>query len=84
MHVPLTAHSVAPPRLVYGSLDVTSGAGASIWLRTRNGLTTSRLVRPWRGVEMARVEGQAEPSDFTGAWEEYLAAIAVRRHEMGR
>lgn len=65
-------------------LDGRTREGASIWLRTRNGLTTSRLVRPWRGVELARVEGQAEPGDFTEVWDERLAAIAERRREMGR
>lgn len=28
-------------------LDGRTSEGASIWLRTRNGLTTSRLARPW-------------------------------------
>jgi hypothetical protein len=65
-------------------LDGRTREGASIWLRSRNGLTTSRLVRRRPGGELARLEGQAQPSDFTEAWDEYLAAIAERRHKMGR
>lgn len=65
-------------------LDGRTREGASIWLRSRNGLTTSRLVRPWRRGELARLEGLAQPSDFTEAWDACLAAIAERRHKMGR
>jgi hypothetical protein len=36
-------------------LDGRSREGASIWLRTRNGHLTSRLIRPWPGGELAEV-----------------------------
>lgn len=49
-------------------LDGRTSEGASIWLRTSNGLTTSRLIRPWPSVELARRDGLAHPSDFTDAW----------------
>jgi hypothetical protein len=41
-------------------LDGHSSEGASIWLRTRNGRTVSRLVRPWPGGEVAQREGIAK------------------------
>ena len=65
-------------------LDGRTSEGASIWLRSRRGLTTSRLVRPWPTGELARLGGLAQPSDFTEAWEACLAVIAERRHKMGR
>jgi hypothetical protein len=65
-------------------LDGRTSEGASIWLRSRSGLTTSRLVRPWPTGELARLGGLAQPSDFTEAWEACLAVIAERRHKMGR
>lgn len=65
-------------------LDGRTSEGASIWLRTRNGLTTSRFVRPWPSGELARLEGLAQPTDFTEAWEACLAAVAERRHTIGR
>jgi hypothetical protein len=46
-------------------LDGRTNEGASIWLRSRNELTTSRLVRPWPAGELARLDGLAQPSDFT-------------------
>jgi len=65
-------------------LDGSTSEGASIWLRTRNGLTTSRLVRPWPAGELARRDGLAQPDDFTEVWEGCLAAIAERRRTIGR
>jgi hypothetical protein len=65
-------------------LDGSTTEGASIWLRTRNGLTVSRFVRPWPARELARLDGLAQPNDFTEAWETCLAAIAERRRQMGR
>ncbi len=65
-------------------LDGRTSEGASIWLRTRNGLTTSRLVRPWPSGELARRDGLAQPSDFAEVWKACLAAIAERRRAMGR
>jgi hypothetical protein len=65
-------------------LDGRSSEGASIWLRTRNGRTTSRLIRPWPPGELGSHEGPAQPHDFTEAWEECLAAIAKRRRAMRR
>jgi hypothetical protein len=65
-------------------LDGRSSEGASIWLRSRNGLTTSRLVRPWPSGELAKRDGLAQPDDFAEAWEACLAAIAERRRKMGR
>jgi hypothetical protein len=65
-------------------LDGRSSEGASIWLRTRNGQTTSRLTRPWPSGELGSREGLAQPHDFTEAWEECLAAIAERRRAMRR
>jgi hypothetical protein len=64
-------------------LDGRSREGASIWLRTRNGRTISRFIRPWPGGELARHEGIAQPDDFAGPWEAYLATVAERRREMG-
>lgn len=64
-------------------LDGRTSEGASIWLRTRNGHTTSRLIRPWPSGELASLDGLAQPSDFTEAWEACLAAIAGRRRKMG-
>jgi hypothetical protein len=65
-------------------LDGRSREGASIWLRTRNGRTISRFSRPWPGGELAWHEGIAQPGDFSGPWEAYLASVAERRREMGR
>jgi hypothetical protein len=65
-------------------LDERSREGASIWLRTRNGRTVSRLARPWPGKELGRREGIARPGDFEDAWNNYLADVAQRRREMGR
>lgn len=65
-------------------LDGRSREGASIWLRTRSGLTTSRLIRPWPSGELGRREGLAQPQEFTEAWEECLATIAERRRVMRR
>lgn len=65
-------------------LDGRSREGASIWLRTRAGRTVSRLVRPWPGGELARLEGVAHPGDFRDRWEAYLADVAQRRQQMGR
>jgi len=65
-------------------LDGHSREGASIWLRTRNGHTVSRLARPWPGGELGRHEGVAHPEDFEDPWEAYLASVAQRRREMGR
>jgi hypothetical protein len=65
-------------------LDGRSRQGASIWLRTRNGHTISRLIRPWPAGELARRDGIARPGDFTEPWEAYLAGVAERRQKMGR
>lgn len=65
-------------------LDGHSREGASIWLRTKNGRTVSRLVRPWPGGELARREGVVGPDDFEVPWESYLAEVARRRRQMGR
>jgi hypothetical protein len=67
--------------LVFGG---RSTEGASIWLRTRNGRTISRFVRPWPGGELARREGIAQPSDFSEPWEAYLATVAEGRRARGR
>lgn len=64
-------------------LDGRSREAASIWLRTRNGRTVSRFVRPWPGGEMAQTEGIAHPDGFEEPWEAYLAGVAQRRREMG-
>jgi hypothetical protein len=50
-------------------LDGRSREGASIWLRTRNGHTISRFIRPWPAGELARREGIAHPGDFAESWE---------------
>jgi hypothetical protein len=65
-------------------LDGRSREGASIWLRTRNGQLTSRLIRPWPGGELARHDGIARPGDFTEPWETYLEGVVQRRRAMGR
>ena len=65
-------------------LDGRSREGASIWLRTRNGHLTSRLIRPWPGGELARRDGIANRGDFAQPWETYLAGMAERRSKMGR
>lgn len=65
-------------------LDGRSREGASIWLRTRNGQLTSRLIRPWPGGDLARRDGIAHPGDFTEPWETYLEGVAQRRRAMGR
>ena len=65
-------------------LDGRSREGASIWLRTRNGHTISRFIRPWPAGELARHGGIAHPRDFTEPWEAYLADVAERRRKMGR
>jgi hypothetical protein len=65
-------------------LDGRSSEGASIWLRTRNGQTTSRCTRPWPSGELGSRAGLAQPNDFAEAWEECLAAIAERRRAMRR
>lgn len=65
-------------------LDGHSREVASIWLRTRNGRTVSRLTRRWPGGELARHEGIAHPDDFLAPWESYLAEVAQRRRQRGR
>jgi hypothetical protein len=65
-------------------LDGRSREGASIWLRSRNGRTVSRLARRWPGKELGRHEGIARPDDFEDLWNNYLASVAQRRQEMGR
>jgi hypothetical protein len=65
-------------------LDGDSRVSASIWLRTRDGRTISRLVRPWPGGELARCEGVASPDDFEDPWESYLAEVAQRRRKTRR
>ncbi len=65
-------------------LDGRSSEGASIWLRTRNGQLTSRLVRPWPGRELARRDGIAHPGDFAEPWDASLESVAERRRAMGR
>jgi hypothetical protein len=65
-------------------LDGDSRESASIWLRTKDGRTVSRLVRPWPGGELARWEGVASPDDFVHPWETYLAEVAQRRRQRDR
>jgi hypothetical protein len=65
-------------------LDGQTREGASIWLRTRDGRTVSRLVRPWPGGELARREGISDVASFSDHWESCLAEIAQRRQEKGR
>jgi hypothetical protein len=65
-------------------VDGNSRESASIWLRTRDGRTVSRLVQTWPVGELARREGVASPGDFEDRWESFLAEVAQRRREMGR
>jgi len=65
-------------------LDGQSREGASIWLRTRNGNTWSRFVRPWPGGALDRRSGLAQPDDFAASWQAYLADVAERRRQMSR
>lgn len=64
-------------------LDGQSSTSASALLRTRRGITQSRLTRPWAGT-VATIDGIAEPGDFAPAWQDYCHGVAQRRIEMGR
>jgi hypothetical protein len=64
-------------------LDGASHESATIWLRTVGGVLLSRMTRPWVG-EIARLEGFAQPSDFSHQWESHLEAVAQRRRQMGK
>lgn len=60
-------------------LDETSRETASIWIRTINGVTTSRFSLLWPIGDAAQVDGIAGPDDFTVPWDSYLAGVAERR-----
>ena len=64
-------------------LDGRSRESASVWLRTIEGHTTTRMERPWVGGVGSRV-GLATPEDFLIGWEEHVAAVAARRRTMGK
>jgi hypothetical protein len=67
VEVPLVADSVAPPRLVYGSLDVTSGAGrddgyAAIYFRVAGSGLLGRVT--FEGLDAVRAaRGETLPYD---------------------
>jgi hypothetical protein len=64
-------------------LDGESSESASVWLRTLDGRTTSRLALMWVG-EVARRDGLVMAEDFFDAWEDYVAQVAERRRAMGK
>ena len=64
-------------------LDGDNREAATIWLRTTKGVLTSRMSPSW-GNEMGRVEGFAQPDDFSDVWETYLDDIAERRRQLGK
>ena len=64
-------------------LDGDNREAANIWVRTIDGVLTSRMTRPWVG-EMGRLEGFAEPGDFSEPWETYLEEVAQRRRQRDR
>jgi hypothetical protein len=62
-------------------LDGDNREAASIWIRTVDDVLVSRISRPWVG-EFGRVEGFAQPEDFSPQWEAYLDDVAQRRRQM--
>jgi len=64
-------------------LDGQSRESASVWLRTVDGRTTTRMERPWVGAVRSR-DGLAAPEDFLAGWEEHVASVAARRRAMGK
>jgi hypothetical protein len=64
-------------------LDGRSRESASVWLRTIDGRTSSRMERPWAGGIGSR-DGLAAPEDFFVGWEEHVASVAARRQAMGK
>jgi len=64
-------------------LDGQSRESASVWLRTVDGRTTTRMERPWVGAVRSR-DGLAAPEDFLVGWEEHVASVAARLRAMGK
>jgi hypothetical protein len=62
-------------------LDGDNREAASIWIRTVDDQLVSRISRPWVG-EFGRVEGFAQPEDFSAQWEAYLDEVAQRTRQM--
>jgi hypothetical protein len=82
----LLSGSVLCSQLLYQFNTVLDGASqplASVWLRTSNGVTQSRMTRPWVG-QVAEYEGFAESDEFLDPWERYLDEVAARRRASGR
>jgi hypothetical protein len=70
--IPAGAASAASQPIV----AVQNREGASIWLRTRDGQTWSRFVRPWPGGKLDRRRILAQPGDFARSWHAYLVGVA--------
>lgn len=66
------------------NLDGRSSESASIWIRTTDGMLRSSMVRPWPLGELARIEGFAQPNDFSDQWHRHLKDVAERRRRMGK
>jgi hypothetical protein len=63
--------------------DGQSRESASVWLRTVDGRTTSRMDRTWAGAVGSR-DGLAALEDFLVCWEGHVATVAARRRAMGK
>ena len=67
----------------HGSHHGTSGQGASAWLRTRHGRTTSAYVTGFLGNDRVESEGVADGTTFADRWLRSVEAVAERRRARG-
>jgi len=63
-------------------LDGISKESVSVWIRTINGKVISRFSHRWPSGEVARLEGFAQPDDFSAQWQTYLSEVAERRQTL--